>query len=170
FLGARDELKKIVFRNRARTLALKYGRGDAAVPFDLSKMHEVESVFQVNSFIVAIEFERRWSLFLRSKARILGAAERQLIFYASARKIYRQQARFHLMDILENARNVRRLNRSGKAELAGVGDAHRILEIFRANDGEHRAEDFFFGNGRIFLDVREDGGFDEKAFVVGSSG
>src|SRR5438309_4013308 len=49
----------------------------------------------------------------------------------------------------ENARRV--------AEVGAVHQFDRFLEIVYANDREHRAEDFFTGDGGIRPDVIEDG-------------
>ena len=65
----------------------------------------LQSVLQVNGLVIAVEFQRRRTLFLWTEARILSAAERELILDAGARQIDRQQARFHLVNEVEDARD-----------------------------------------------------------------
>src|ERR1035438_6736061 len=66
------------------------------------------SVFEVNGFEVAVEIERGRALFLGAKARVFGAAERQLVFHARAGKIDGQQAGFRAIDIFQSTRKIGR--------------------------------------------------------------
>src|SRR5262245_11300200 len=68
------------------------------------------SVLQVYGLVVAVEFHRGRSLFLRSEAGVLGSAERQLVFDARTGKIDGQQPRFSSIDVLEGAGEIGGLN------------------------------------------------------------
>src|ERR1035438_1104869 len=121
------------------------------------------SVFEVDGFVVAIEFQRGRTLFLGTKAGILGAAEGELVLHARAGQIDREQAGFGAIDELEGAREVAGLDRGRQAEGNGVRDAHGVLEIGGAQDGEHGSEDLLARDGVGLINVGEDGGLDEVA-------
>src|ERR1035438_5845099 len=74
------------------------------------------SVFEVDGFVVAIEFERGRALFLGTEAGVLGAAEGELVLHARAGQIDREQAGFGPIDELEGAREVSSLDGRRKAE------------------------------------------------------
>src|SRR5580765_4532242 len=67
------------------------------------------SVFEVDGFIVAVEFHCGRTLLLRTEAGILGAVEGQLVLDAGAGQVDGQQAGFRAVDVFEGAREVGRL-------------------------------------------------------------
>src|SRR5207302_933182 len=87
------------------------------------------SVFEVDGFVVAIEFERGGTLFLRPETGFFRAAERELVFHARAGQIDGEQAGLGAVDVLERAREIGGLDRRREPEWNGVGDAHRVFEI-----------------------------------------
>src|ERR1017187_9260273 len=92
------------------------------------------SVLQVDGFVIAVEFERGWALFLGAEAGILGAAEGQLILNARAGQVDGEQAGLGAVNEFEGAREIGGLNRRGEAEGNVVGDAHGVFEIPGARD------------------------------------
>src|ERR1035437_540162 len=121
------------------------------------------SVFEIDGFVVAIEFERGRTLFLGTEAGILRAAEGELVFHARAGQVNGEQAGFGAIDEFEGAREVGGLDGGGESEGDGVGDAHGVLETRGAQDGQHGSEDLLARDGVRFRDAGEDGGFDEVA-------
>src|ERR1039458_2011406 len=111
--------------NRAGQVPFEYGGEVAAFSFNLSETH---LVFQIDSFVVAVKVERGGSLFLRPEAGFLGPAEGQLILDSGAGKVDGEQARFHPVDELEDAREIGGLDGGRKPERNVVGDAHSVLE------------------------------------------
>src|SRR5947209_11576022 len=111
------------------------------------------SVFKIYGLVVAVELERRRSLFLRSEAGLLGSAERELILHSGTREIDRQQSRFHPIHKVEDSRDVGSLNRSGESERDVVCDAHGIFEILGTHYCEHRTEDLFPRNSHLLGDI-----------------
>src|ERR1017187_8622622 len=78
------------------------------------------SVFEVDGFVVAVEFERGRTLFLGTEAGILGAAEGELVFHARTGQVDGQQAGFGAINEVESAREVGGLDGRGKSERDGV--------------------------------------------------
>src|ERR1035438_2471590 len=121
------------------------------------------SVFEVDGFVVAIEFQRGRTLFLGSKAGILGAAKGELVFHARAGQVDREQTGLGAIDEVEGAREAGGLDRGREAERNSVGDAHGVLEIAGAQDCEHGAKDLLARDGVRLADTGEDRGLDEVA-------
>src|ERR1019366_4018707 len=121
------------------------------------------SVFEIDGFVVAIEFERGRTLFLGTEAGILRAAEGELVFHARAGQVNGEQAGFGAIDEFEGAREVGGLDGGGEPEGDGVGDAHGVLETRGAQDGQHGSEDLLARDGLRLGDAGEDGGLDEVA-------
>src|ERR1039458_6387912 len=84
------------------------------------------SIFQIDGFVIAVEFERGGTLLLGAEAGILGAAEGQLILDAGAGQVDGEQAGLGAVNEFEGAREIGGLNRRGEAE----GD---VVEIGRAH-------------------------------------
>src|SRR5271168_1795283 len=57
---------------------------------------------------------------------------------------------------------------AGKAELRVVGDFQRLLEVFRFDDSQNGAEDFFLGDARFGIDVGDDRRLHEVAVAGGA--
>src|ERR1035441_7397909 len=121
------------------------------------------SVLQVHGLVVAIEFQRGRTLFLRAEAGFLAAAEGELVFHARAGQVDGEQAGFGAINEVEGAREVGGLDRRRQPEGDGVRNAHGVLEIGRAHDGKHGPEDLFARDSLRLGDAGEDGGLDEVA-------
>src|SRR5450759_1933596 len=121
------------------------------------------SVFEIDGFVVAIEFERGRTLFLGTEAGILSATEGELVFHARAGQVDGEQAGFGAIDEVEGAREVGGLDGGRQPERDGVGDAQGVFETRGAQDGEHGSEDLLARDGVRLGDAGEDGGLDEVA-------
>src|ERR1035437_5019400 len=121
------------------------------------------SVFEIDGLVIAVEFERGRTLFLRTEAGILGTAKGELVLHARAGQVDGEQAGFGATDEVEGAREVGGLDGGGEAEGDGVGHAQGVFKIGGAQDGEHGPEDFLARDGVRLGDAGEDGGRDEVA-------
>ena len=109
----------------------------------LRSRRRLQSVLQVDGLVIAIEFERRRTLFFRTEARILSAAEGELILDTGARQIDCQQAGFHLVDEVERSREIAGLDGGRESERNIVGDLERVVQILCRHRREHRTEYLF---------------------------
>src|SRR6516165_659387 len=98
------------------------------------------SVFEVDGFVIAVEFQGGGALLFGPEAGVLGAAEGQLVFDSGARQVHCQQAGFGAVDVLEGARKIGGLDGGREPEGNRVGDAHGVFEVARAHDGQHWSE------------------------------
>lgn len=62
------------------------------------------------------------------------------------------------------------MNGGREAEFGGVRHAKGVGGVVGLHDGKDGAKNLFGGEGVAFLDVGEDGGFDEVALVVSAAG
>src|ERR1700730_10858583 len=70
------------------------------------------SVFQVNGSTFGVKIQRQGSLFTHAETRLLGSAERQLIFHPCRRQIDRDKSGLDPVDELMHASKISRNNRS----------------------------------------------------------
>ena len=94
---------------------------------------------------------------------IAGAAEREKAHGGCDTNVDTDHARFHTILEFTRARAAAGINTGGIAKSAGVDQIDDFIQIFGANYADHRAEDFFPGDGHIGFDVVENGGSDEKS-------
>src|SRR6185436_3801115 len=56
---------------------------------------------------------------------------------------------------------------AGQAVVAGVGDAHGVVDVVERDHGEHRPEDLLLGDAHLVVHVGEDGGLHVPALLHG---
>src|ERR1700730_7883489 len=115
------KLNTLLQKSTATTATLSdLGRPTIATPSGLtgiqgnnSQPHAILlSVFQVNGSTFGVKIQRQGSLFTHAETRLLGSAERQLIFHPCRRQIDRDKSGLDPVDELMHASKISRNNRS----------------------------------------------------------